>query len=293
MNHLSSDLLRSFLAVAETGSITEGAARISRSQSAASLQIRKLEEVLGRPVFDRHGRGVVLTQTGERLLPVARQITRTLDATLRDLTQDDLHGKLRLGIPDDHSKETLSRIVGEFAQSHPRVELEVVCAPSIGFPDALASGALDLAIYEVAQPHAGLPVLRQERTCWMMSRHHDLLSRDPIPVALFDRDCWWRDAALDALRAMGRSFRIVYSSQSVAGVAAAIEAGIAIGLLGETSLNLDLRELGTGEGFGDMPVSSLILGRRPDADSQPIRVLQTAIRQAFQRESEARKASQR
>ena len=281
MGHLSSDLLRTFVAVAETGSVTEGATRISRSQSAASLQIRKLEDVLGQPVFDRHGRGVVLTQTGERLLPVARDITRTLEATLRDLISDGLHGKLRLGIPDDHSKEILSRIVAEFAQSHPAVELEVVCALSTGFPGALTAGTLDLAIYEVAQPQAGLPVLRRERTCWMMSRHQDLLSREPLPVALFDRDCWWRDAALDALRAVGRPFRIVYSSQSIAGVAAAIEAGIAIGLLGETSLNRNLRKLGAGEGFGDMPVSRLVLGTRPDSDSQPVRAMQTAIRQAF------------
>jgi len=281
MDHLSSDLLRTFLAVAETGSVTDGAARIYRSQSAASLQIRKLEDVLGLPVFDRHGRGVVLTDAGERLLPVARDVTRKLDATLRNLTSDDLHGKLRLGIPDDQSKDILSRIVGEFAQSHPLVDLEVTCALSAGFPAALASGALDLAIYEVAHPQPELDVLRQERTCWMMSRHHDLLSRDPIPVALFDRECWWRDAAQETLRKIDRPFRIVYSSQSVAGVAAAIEAGIAIGLLGETSITANLMRLSHDKGFGETPVSSLVLGLRPDADSPPIRAMKTAIHKSF------------
>ena len=281
MENLSSELLRTFLAVAESGSITDGAARIFRSQSAASLQIRKLEETLGKPVFERHGRGVVLTELGERLLPVARDITRKLDATLCDLTADDLEGKLRLGIPDDQSKHSLSRIVGEFAQSHPLVELEVICALSTGFRDALASGDLDLAIYEAAQPQPGLAVLRRERTCWMVSRHHDLVSRDPVPVALFDRDCWWRDAALEALRGMDRSFRVVYSSQSVAGVAAAIEAGIAIGLLGETSLTPPLRKLGRDEGFGKMPVSNLVLGVRPDADSPSVRAMRKAVRRAF------------
>lgn len=281
MEYLNSDLLRTFLAVSETGSVTAGAARIFRSQSAASLQIGKLEELLGHPVFVRHGRGVVLTAAGEKLLPVARDITRTLDATLRDLTSDDLHGKLRLGIPDDQTKNILSRIVAEFAQSHPQVELEVTCELSAGFPDALASSALDLAIYEVAQPQPGLEILRREQTCWMMSRHHDLLSRDPIPVALFDRDCWWRDAALAALRAMDRPFRVTYSSQSVAGVGAAIEAGIAIGLMGEASLTGELRPLGAEHGFGEMPVSNLVLGRRPGADSPSIRAMETAVRRAF------------
>jgi DNA-binding transcriptional LysR family regulator len=284
MEHLNSDLLRTFLAVAETGSITAGAARIFRSQSAASLQIRKLEEMLGQPVFERHGRGVVLTEAGKRLLPVAHDVARTLDMTLRELTSDSLHGRLRLGVPDDQNKGILSGIVGEFAQSHPLVELEVTCALSAGFPDALASGALDLAIYEVAHPELKSETLRQERTCWMMSRHKDLLSRDPVPVALFDRDCWWRDAALEALRGAGRPFRITYSSQSVAGVAAAIEAGIAIGLMGENSMTSDMQQLGAESGFADMPVSNLMLGRRAGADSPAICAMESAVRRAFSNE---------
>lgn len=281
MDHLRSDLLRTFLAVAETGSVTDGATRVYRSQSAVSLQVRKLEDILGQPVFDRHGRGVVLTDAGERLLPVARDVTRKLDAALRELTADDLHGKLRLGIPDDQTKDRLSRIVAEFAQDHPLVDLDVTCALSTGFPDALASGALDIAIFEVAHPEPGADILQEERTCWMMSHHHDLLSRDPLPIALFDRDCWWRDAALDALGSAGRPFRVVYSSQSVAGVAAAIEAGIAIGLLGVSSMTEDLRRLEPEDGFNDMPVSNLVLGLRPDAITPPIHAMRTAIRRAF------------
>lgn len=281
MDHLNSDLLRTFLAVAEAGSVTEGAAWVYRSQSAVSLQIRKLEDIVGRPVFDRHGRGVVLTDAGERLLPVARDVTRKLDATLRELTSDDLHGKLRLGIPDDQTKDRLSRIVAEFAQSHPLVDLDVTCALSTGFPDALALGALDIAIFEVAHPAPGADILQEERTCWMMSRHHDLLSRNPLPVALFDRDCWWREAALNALGSTGRPFRVVYSSQTVAGVAAAIEAGIAIGLLGTSSVTENLRELEPKDGFTDTPVSSLVLALRPGAMTPPIRAMRDAIRRAF------------
>ena len=91
--------------------MTEGAGRIFRSQSATSLQIARLEEVLGGPVFQRHGRGVRLTRMGERLLPVAREVTETLSDTLRELTADGIHGTLRLGIPDDESTATLSSLV--------------------------------------------------------------------------------------------------------------------------------------------------------------------------------------
>ncbi|MDZ7602753.1 MAG: LysR substrate-binding domain-containing protein [Hoeflea sp.] len=281
MEHLSSDLLRTFLAVTEAGSVTEGAARILRSQSAASLQIRRLETVIGQKVFARHGRGVILTDAGERLLLVARDVIGKLDATLRDLTSDTLHGTLRLGIPDDHTKPRLSRIVAEFAQSHPQVTLDVTCAQSADFGAALAAGSLDLAIIEVAHPQAASEILCQEQTCWMMSRRHDLLSRDPLPVALFDRDCWWREAALAALDAMRRRYRIVYSSQSVSGVAAAIDAGVAVGLLGESSMSAELRRLGPSEGFAPMPVSHLVLGQRRGGDSGPIRAMRQAIRRSF------------
>ncbi len=281
MTQLNSDLLRTFLAVAETGSMTEGAARILRSQSATSLQIGKLEGLLGQPVFDRHGRGVELTATGERLLPVAREVTGTLASAMRDLTSDGMLGKLRLGIPDDHSQQMLSRIIGEFAQSHPRVELDVSCALSAGFPAALASGDMDIAVYEVERPESRQEILRDEQTFWMMSRHHDLLQRDLLPVALFERECWWRDAALAALHASSRPFRIVYSSQSVAGVAAAIEAGVAIGLLGESSLTDNLTTLGAAHGFADMPTSTLVLGSRSGPDDAAMQAMKSAIREAF------------
>lgn len=281
MDDLNSELLRTFLAVAETGSITGGAQRIFRSQSAVSLQIQKLENVLGRPVFVRHGRGVKLTEVGERLLPVAHEVILTLANTLRELACDDLQGKLHIGIPDDESKETLSRIVGEFSQSHPFVVLEVTCALSAGFADALAAGTMDLAVYELEKPSNGLEVLREEQTAWMMSRHCNLLSHDPLPVALFDRNCWWRDTALAMLQAMDRPYRIVYSSQSVAGVAAAIEAGMAVGLLGLSSMNHKLRLLEPKEGFIGTSVSQLVLGARQDANSPEILAMRCAIRQAY------------
>jgi len=281
MDHLNSDLLRTFLAIAETGSFTEGAARIYRSQSAASLQIKRLEEIVRQPVFERRGRGVVLTPAGEQLVPVARDVTGILESTLRDLTSDDLHGKLRLGIPDDQSRDTISRIVGEFAQLHPSVELDVTCAISSGFPKAIETGALDLAVYEVEHLHEGVELLAEETTHWMVSRYHDLLSRDVIPVALFDRDCWWRDAALNSLNEIRRPFRIVFSSQSVTGVAAAIEAGIAIGLLAKSSQSASLRLLAPNEGFSEMPASKLVLADSKTANGPAFNAMKTAIRNAF------------
>ncbi|SLN15310.1 HTH-type transcriptional regulator CynR [Roseovarius litorisediminis] len=284
MDTLDSDLLRTFLAIADAGSVTDGAARIFRSQSAASLQIKRLEETLGQPVFDRHGRGVTLTEAGEQLIPVAREVTSRLDQTLRSLRADGMTGSLRIGVPDDHSHRFLAQIIAEFAQSHPSVELHVTCDLSARFPQALANGALDLAVYEVERPDNPDSVLWRDQTYWVASRHHDLLTQDVLPVALFDRDCWWRDAALEALNRLGRPYRVIFSSQSVTGVAAAIEAGIAIGLLGESSLNDTLVQLTPEQGFAVMPVSNLVLGTAGTGETPARKGMTDAIRRAFQNE---------
>ena len=289
MQTLDSDLLRTFLAVADTGSITLGAARILRTQSAASLQIKRLEDTLGQPVFQRHGRGVRLTPLGERLLPTARQVTTSLDTTLRHLRADGVEGRIRMGIPDDHSQDTLARIIAEFAQSHPAVELDVICDLSTRFPALLAEGSLDLAIHEVETPPDAQNILWADQTQWVVSRHHDLLSRDVLPVALFDRDCWWRDAALNALEAMNRPFRVLYSSQSVQGITAAVEAGVAVALLGSGALGGNIRRLGPDDGFPVMPTSNLIL-QTADKDTPALRSITAAIRHAFEDRARRRPA---
>ena len=267
MDHLDSTLLRTFIAVVETGSMSEAAARIHRTQSATSLQIKRLEQTLGRPVFVRHGRGVRLTRAGEALLPVARDVTARLDVALRDFTAQDLGGHLRIGLPDDHSQIRLAKIVAEFAMAYPQVELEVTCALSARFPEALKKGDLDLAVYEVETPGPGETPLMRDETCWAMADGADLLALDPVPVALFDRDCWWRDIALASLQNSDRNWRVIYSSQSVAGVTAAVQAGVAIGLLGRATLPAGLQALGRSENFEPTPPSCLVLATSAAQDT--------------------------
>lgn len=281
MERLDSELLRTFLAVVDAGSFTGAAERIFRSQSAASLQIKRLETILGQPVFARHGRGVALSPAGERLEPAARQVVRLLDESLADLKGGALEGVIRIGIPDDYGKERLSKVVASFAERHPRTELIVHCALSAGFPEALEVGRLDLAVYEAECIQPGMDLLNEERTYWATSRQHAAHTRDPLPVALFDRDCWWRDVALSALRNSGRAYRVVYSSESVTGVLAAIEAGIAVGLIGESCLGDALAVLGQAQGFEATPTSKLVLNRARGADSEPILAMAAAVRQAF------------
>lgn len=278
MTHINSDHLRTFLAIHDAGSVTGGAGRIGRSQSAASLQIRQLEDVIGQPLFRRHGRGVSLTPAGEKLRPVARQVIQSLDTTLSELRGGGLKGKLRIGMPDDHDRSDLANIISSFAALHPDVELEVHCALGSGFAAALRSGALDLAVYEVPEPGKDDIILRQDHLVWMCGRDHDVSASDILPVAVFDHDCWWRDLALSGLDEAGRQYQIVFTSESATGVRAAVQAGIAAGLL---SVSEDPEAFRPLEGLETRHPTYLVLQKASGASGPVCEAMCEAIRDAF------------
>jgi DNA-binding transcriptional LysR family regulator len=278
---IESDLLRTFLAVARTGSMSAGAEHIFRSQSAVSLQIKQLETTVGQPVFDRRPRGVRLTAAGENLLPVAEHVVQMLDETLSRLRPDPMGGSLRIGIPDEFDAAVLPLVLGAFAREHPAVELSVRCALSADFPDALKRGELDVAVYDTDRALPGQQLIRRQRAVWATSRLHAIHLRNPVPLALFDRDCWWRDHATAALRRAGIEFRIAYSSESDAGIVAALEAGIGVGLLAEGSLTADLVELSEKDGFPAMPETALVIERRKGVEVRLADAMADAIAAAF------------
>lgn len=280
MSHLNSDHLRTFLAIDQAGSVTGGARQIGRSQSATSLQIRQLEDIVGGPLFERHGRGVALTKAGELLRPVARQVIRSLDRTLAELRDESLSGRLRIGMPDDHGRAALTRIIADFAGLHPNVELEVQCALGVGFEGALASGKLDVAVFDVPVPGMGQEVLRESALAWKGQPDRVFDRTKPLPVALFDRSCWWRDLALSSLEQSGRSFEVVFTSESSVGIRAAVQSGIAAGLLG---IDDDLTGLVGVEGLESHHPTYLVLQRASGSDGPTCDAICEAIRRAFAR----------
>jgi DNA-binding transcriptional LysR family regulator len=281
---LDSDLLRSFLAIAEAGSFSRGAERIHRSQSAVSLQIKRLEGLLGQAVFVRHARGIALTSTGEKLRPLAQQVVSLLDGAIGNLRSQALAGSLRIGIPDEYGETLLPQFVAGFSREHPQVEISVTCGFSADFPRALAGNELDLAVHAVETAPRRARILRTERMIWVGSRLHAVHEQDPLPLALFDRACWWRDRVLETLESAGRAYKVVFTSESVAGVAAAIEAGVAVGVLGEASLRGNLQPLPKGAGLPRMPNSLLILDGRLD-ETPAARAMTATIIEAFARVS--------
>lgn len=278
---LDSELLRTFLVVAETGSFSRGAARIFRSQSAVSLQVKQLENTLGQAVFQRHARGVKLTSIGEKLLPTAQKVVGLLDETIGQLRSNPLQGSIRIGIPDEYGDSMLASVIAQFSRNHPQVELSVRCGFSTSFPGALARNEIDLAVNAVESMGKNMLLLRKEKTYWVASKSHQVHQQNPVPVALFSRDCWWRDQALEALKSSDKPYRIAFTSESVTGITAAVLSGAAVAALGENSMRDEFKILSKNEGFPSMPDSTLVLQRREGLDNVVSQAMSNAITDVF------------
>lgn len=277
---LDSDLLRTFLAVAAAGSVSGGAARLFRTQSAVSLQLQKLEGVVGQRLFDRHGRGVSMTVSGEHLLPVARRVVATLDQTVLDLRGTQAKGEIRLGFPEEYSDTILPWILAAYSEAQPGARILLRCGSSIEFPHAIAIGELDLALHSPEHVSQGDIVVHTETAVWAGSVYHEIENRRPLPVALFERTCWWWERSLELMEKAGLNYEIVCTSESVSGVRAAIAAGIAVGVLPQSSLIGSLRML-SDVALPCIGETNLVLARAADAPETLTNCLAEIISKAF------------
>ncbi|HUF44699.1 MAG TPA: LysR substrate-binding domain-containing protein [Aestuariivirgaceae bacterium] len=280
-SRLDSELLRSFLAIARSGSITRAAQILNRTQSAVSVQIKRLESKLGEELFERQARGVKLTPAGERLLGKASQILALLDTLAMEFRSGAVEGPVAVGIPEEYGGTKLPAILGEFARAHPAAQVSVQCGFSTGFHAAVAQGELDLAVYLNSPQDTAGEFLMAEETVWAASRGLPVSPDTTLPLVLFDRSCWWRDAAIAALEQAGRSYRIAFTSESVAGVRAAVAAGLGVAVLARGSLGPEMRALTPADGLPALAPSRLVLLTGPRAAAPPVAAMATAIRASF------------
>ena len=277
---LNSELLRTFCAVAETGNVTQAAALLSRTQSAISVQIRKLEEHLSVVLFERQARGVVLSDDGKKLLPVAEKALAEM-GRVNDLFSVPLAGRVRVGIPDDYNETILENALAQFCKRHRNVEVFVQSGCTAGFPDAIRKNQLDIAIYS-AEAIPKQDAFYSEPTCWVASVDYILQENEPIPLAMFDRDCWWRNVPTDALDSVNRRWRIAYLSENFASVKAAIRSGLAVGILAKSAVAEGMKILREKEGFPPLPNSSLqLLKSNNNVSSEIVQEMERSIHTAI------------
>lgn len=264
---LEPDNLRSLVAIAETGSFTAAALRVHRTQSAVSMQMRKLEGQLGRKLFVRAGREARLTSDGELLLAHARRILKVQAEALAVFEQTTLTGEVRIAAPDDYASTFMPGILVRFAQSHPLVRVDLRSLPSHEAARQVARGEVDLALVTQGHGEAGGEVLHREPLVWVAAKGHCLHQIDPLPLAVYHERCAFRRLAVQALDAIGRPWRVAYSSQSIAGIYAAVETGLAVGTMLPSNLRPGLVVLGAAEGLPPLPEIAILLLRRSDAAS--------------------------
>ncbi len=278
---LDIDQLRTFVAIAETGSFTRAAEVVHKTQSAVSMQMKRLEERLGRPIFERDGRASKLTEDGERLLDYARRIVKLNAEALSSVAGAGLTGRVRLGVPDDYAERYLPEIMARFSRSHPEVELTVLCEPTTELVERIDAGDLDLAIVTHVVANRPCEVIRRERLVWVSSNRHATHLEEPLPLALSRPTCPMRRAAIERLQQIGRPHRILYSSGNAGAVSAAVLAGLAVSVVPESGLRPGLRVLGPGDGFAALPAFDIGLLRNRHESSVLADALATHIVQGL------------
>ena len=269
---LDPDLLRVFVFIAEDASFTRAAARIGRTQSAVSMQIQRLETMLGHRLLTRGKGGIVqLTPHGQFLLSRARELLALNDQIWTSFRAPAVQGTVRLGTPDDYALRYLPQILKRFAESHPSVQVDVLCLPSSLLVERLRAGDLDLTLCSDGHEPPGWPAIPLWRgpLSWITSATHTPHRQDPLPVALATDHCTWSLAARRALDAAGRAYRVAYCSSTLIGTHAPVVAGLAV-TVGPTAWLPDgLRAMRPEEGLPRLPEFGILMLRGADA-RQPV-----------------------
>ena len=274
---LDPDLLRAFVLIAEGNSFTQAASVVGRTQSAISMQVRRLEENLGQRVLSRgRGGGIELTPHGRFLLTRARQILALSDEVMATFRTPRITGTVRLGCPDDYALAYIPPILQRFAATHPAVQVDVRCSPSGELMRAIEANELDLTLISDGHQPQGWPATQLWRgpLVWVTSTRHSPHRQEPLPLALADQtrlgqDCEWAKAATTALEKAGWRYRVAYTSASQLGTHAPVVAGLAVTVSTLSWLPHGLRPLGPEEGLPPLPDFGIMLLKAQNA-SQPV-----------------------
>ncbi|MEM6665201.1 MAG: LysR substrate-binding domain-containing protein [Pseudomonadota bacterium] len=276
---LDPDVLRTFIAIAETGSYARAGDQVAKTQSTVSMQMKRLEEALGVPVFAKSGRRNVLTIDGQRLLEYARRMVKLNDEMVSQFRSPELSGAVRIGVPDDYAESYLPPILGRFAHSHPLVEVTVVCETSPHLVQSMRDGSLDLSIISCELETPGAELIRREQMVWVSSAEHCTHEQPVLPFAVSQVGCAWRTVALEALNDAGVDYRIAYISSNGAAVAAAVTTGLAVAAMPIGLVRSDMRVLGVEEGMPPMRSIGIGILEGPDRQNPAIEALTRTVRE--------------
>jgi DNA-binding transcriptional LysR family regulator len=222
--NLPTELLRSFAAIVDAGSMLRATERVFVTQSALSLQMKRLEDLVQTPLFKRDGRRLTLTPAGQSMLSHAREILAANDRAVSALNGDVLAGPARIGFVQDFAESLLSGVLARFTQLNPETQLQVRVGGSVELLDLMQADQMDVLLCMSAQDDPA--AVRTAPMVWLGNA--DLARQEVLPLAVLERPCRFRDAALAALDQAGRPHRIVLETPSLAALRAAVESGLGL-----------------------------------------------------------------
>lgn len=279
MPMLDPDLLKAFLAVADQRSFTRAATRLNRTQSAVSMQIRRLEQRIAAELFRRNTTMVELTQSGESLVTYARRILALNEEAVGKLREHRLDGRVRLGVMDDYGSHVLPALLARFLALYPRIHVEMETGLTSTMLGRLGK-SYDLVIAMHGAGHESGELLRLERPVWAASATHRAWLADPLPVALYPTGCLFRKWATEALDSAGRPWRLAFVSHNLATVEAVVAEGLAVTVIKSNFLPRTLRSLSLEEGLPPLPGAEIRLHAAPGL-ARPASLLADHLREAF------------
>lgn len=265
---MDTDLLRAFVAVAECEGFSAAGKVISRTQSAVSLQIKRLEDRMGESLFERTSRSVVLTPAGGRLLPYARQILKLQDEAYRVLGAERRGELIRLGISEEQASAYLPELLPHMASLHPDVRIQITCEISSILIQRFQEGLLDAVLAVRHAPAHTAQLLGREPMVWVTAQDSKIDRWDVLPLALNPEGCIFRAHAFAALGRANRHWDVLYTSPSPTGINVAVQAGLALTIKTPRSIPAGCRIVGKDEGLPTLGHVEIELHRAPGQMSE-------------------------
>jgi DNA-binding transcriptional LysR family regulator len=273
------DLLHTFSSVAETGSFTRAGELQHITQSAVSMQMKRLEEVVGQSLFRKKGRSFHLTPAGESLLEHALRILSAHNEAVAALSSPKLYGVIRFGCAEEYASRFLPTVLADFRKAFPRIRVEMISTASPELERMLQADDLDLCI--IGGESEGGRIIHREPLVWVTARNGGAHLEEPLPLAVYQEGCVCRKWALDELRRADRPYWIAFVSASSYSILAAVRAGMAVAPISADTIDDSFRILGPENGFPLLPVSELRLHLSRGADSEIIDCFSNYIVEAF------------
>lgn len=257
--NLPTDLLRSFLTVIEEGGFTRAGELLGRTQPAISLQMRRLEELVGKKLIDQAGRQIRLTEAGEMLALYARQILRLNDEFIATFDGGAVGGPLRIGLPLDYGASFLQRVATDFATEHPDVEMSIQYELSCDIREKVGRDEIDVAIALTDRPTGRYMASSWvEQPVWASSARSRVHTQVPVPLVSHPEGCEYRKRMIQALNSVGRAWRFAFVSPAIESLQEAVLTGFGVSALTGPTLTDGMRLLDAQEGFP--PMSELRVG---------------------------------